>query len=232
MKFAVLGSGMVGQAIAGKLDELGHDVTIGTRDPDTTRARREPTPMGMPGFGTWLEEHQQVRVATFAQAASDAEIVVLAVSGAIARDVLASAGAEAVEGKIVIDITNPLDFSQGMPPTLSICNTDSVGEQLQQAFPTARIVKTLNTVNADLMVDPQQLQDGDHTIFVSGNDAEAKSVVTGILTDGFGWQHVLDLGDITTARGTEMYLPMWLRLWGSLGTPTLNVKVISQPVCA
>jgi predicted dinucleotide-binding enzyme len=138
---------------------------------------------------------------------------------------LTLAGAENLNGKIVIDISNPLDFSKGMPPTLSVCNTDSVGEQLQKAFPGAKVVKTLNTTNAYLMVDPSRLAGGDHTMFMCGNDAEAKAKVTDLLKNGFGWKDVLDLGDISAARGQEMILPIWLRLWGALKTPNFNFKI-------
>jgi predicted dinucleotide-binding enzyme len=127
-----------------------------------------------------------------------------------------------------MDISNPLDFSRGMPPTLFVCNDDSLGEQIQREFPQTMVVKTLNTLTASLMVNPGLLADGDHTVFVSGNDQAAKSQVSKWLAEWFGWKHILDLGDITTARGVEMYLPLWLRLWGALGTGMLNIKVIGS----
>ena len=126
---------------------------------------------------------------------------------------------------MLIDIANPLDFSAGMPPTLFVKDTDSLGEQIQRAFPDAKVVKTLNTINATLMVDPAELADGDHTIFVCGDDAGAKATVTELLRS-FGWKDVIDLGDITTARGTEMLLPIWLRLMAPLGTPAFNFKIV------
>ncbi len=126
---------------------------------------------------------------------------------------------------MLIDIANPLDFSHGMPPSLSVCNTDSLGEHIQRAFPRARVVKTLNTVNANVMVAPKELAGGDHTMFVCGNDAEAKRTVTGLLGE-FGWTDIVDLGDITAARATEMYLPLWLRLFGAAGSPTFSIKVV------
>jgi hypothetical protein len=128
--------------------------------------------------------------------------------------------------KILIDISNPLDFSKGMPPTLTICNTDSLGERMQRDFPALKVVKTLNTVNALIMVNPGLVNGGDHHLFISGNDGEAKVKVTGLLKAWFGWKHVMDLGDITTARGTEMYLPLWIRVWGGLQTPMFNIKVV------
>jgi predicted dinucleotide-binding enzyme len=225
MRIAVLGTGMVGQAVAARLDELGHDVTVGTRDPAATLSRTASDPMGNPGVGAWAAEHPSVSVATFAEAAATAELVVNATSGAVSLEALGSAGAENLAGKVLVDIANPLDFSAGMPPTLFVKDTDSLGEQIQRAFPEAKVVKTLNTMNAHLMVNPKQLADGDHSVFVSGDDAVAKQTVTDLLTS-LGHTDVIDLGDITTARGTEMVLPVWLRLWGSLGTPAFNFKVV------
>ena len=130
-----------------------------------------------------------------------------------------------MNGKVLVDISNPLDFSKGMPPSLSVVNTDSLGEQIQRRFPEARVVKTLHTINAYLMVDPAQLAGGDHTVFVSGDDPGAKGAVTDLLRS-FGWTDIIDLGDITTARGTEMLLPMWLRLFGALQKPVFNFKIV------
>lgn len=124
-----------------------------------------------------------------------------------------------------MDVSNPLDFSSGMPPSLSVCNTDSLGEQIQRAFPNARVVKTLNTINANVMVNPLLVAGGDHDVFVSGDDADARARVSELLKSWFGWRSVIDLGDITTARGTEMMLPVWVRLWGALGTPMFNFKI-------
>lgn len=124
-----------------------------------------------------------------------------------------------------MDVSNPLDFSSGMPPSLSVCNTDSLGEQIQRAFPNARVVKTLNTINANVMVNPLLVAGGDHDVFVSGDDADARARVSELLKSWFGWRSVIELGDITTARGTEMMLPVWVRLWGALGTPMFNFKI-------
>ena len=125
---------------------------------------------------------------------------------------------------MLIDVANPLDFSQGFPPSLNPVNTDSLGEQIQRAFPEARVVKTLNTMNASVMVDPASVAGGDHSVFVSGNDADAKGIVSGLLKD-FGHRDIIDLGDITTARGAEMVLPIWVRIWGALGTGAFNFKI-------
>lgn len=222
MKIAVLGTGMVGKAIADRLVELGHDVTVGTRDVDATMAASGGD--GEP-FSAWLRARPAIGLATFADAAGKAELVVNATKGEVAEAALAAAGADNLAGKVVLDLANPLDFGQGMPPTLFVKDTDSLGERLQRAFPDAKIVKTLNTLNADLMVRPRELADGDHTVFVSGNDDEAKKVVTDLLTS-FGHRDVIDLGDITTARGTEMLLPIWMRLWGKLGSPKFNFKIV------
>jgi predicted dinucleotide-binding enzyme len=222
MDIAVLGTGTVGRTIAGRLHDLGHAVHVGTRDPATTRARTEPEGAG--SFSTWLEEHPRVALATYADAAAAGEVVVLATAGSAALDVLASAGAHNLAGKPLMDITNPLDFSAGFPPTLSVKDTDSLGEQIQHAFPDARVVKTLNTLTAALMVFPASLP-GESTVFVSGDDPAAKVVVRRIL-DSFGHDDVIDLGGIETARGVEMWLPLWLRLMGALGTARFNLKIV------
>lgn len=211
MKVAVLGTGSVGQAVSTRLAGLGHEVRIGTRDVAETMARPD-SPAGL-------------TVATFSEAAAWGELVVLATSGQVVMAVLGQAGAENLAGKVVIDISNPLDFSVGFPPTLSVANTDSLGEQIQAAYPDARVVKALNTLTAELMVHPEIVGDGAHTVFVSGDDADAKAVVTDLLRS-FGHTDVIDLGDISTCRGTEMYLPLWLRIMGAVGTPMFNVKVV------
>lgn len=225
MKIAVLGTGMVGQALAGRLAELGHGVTVGTRDVAATMARTEPGPMGNPAYPVWAEAHPAVKLATSSEAVADAELVVNATSGHFSIDALRGAGEKGLSGKVLLDIANPLDFSQGMPPTLFVKDTDSLAEQIQRAFPDAKVVKALNTLTAALMVQPRQLADGAHTVFVSGNDADAKRTVTELLT-GMGHTDVIDLGDITTARGTEMLLPVWVRLMNALGTPMFNFKVV------
>ena len=221
------GTGMVGQAIAGRLHELGHTVVIGTRDPEATLARTEPDGIGNPPFSAWRAAHEGVAVATFADAAASAELVVNASSGAASLDLLGLAGAENLAGKVLLDIANPLDFSPGRPPALTVCNTDSLGEQVQRAFPAARVVKALNTVNCNVMVDPGLLP-GDHHLFLCGNDAAAKARVADLLV-GMGWKrrNLVDLGDITAARATEMFLPLWLRLSGVLGTPHFSFRVVA-----
>ncbi|MEU8620720.1 NAD(P)-binding domain-containing protein [Streptomyces sp. NPDC048623] len=225
MRYAVLGTGTVGRTIAAKLASVGHEVVIGTRDPKATLVRTEPDGYGNPPFAQWLADHEQIRPESFADAAAWGETVVNTTSGAVSLQALEAAGAANLAGKVLIDIANPLDFSQGMPPSLNPVNTDSLGEQIQRAFPEARVVKTLNTMNSQIMVEPSRVA-GEHTVFVSGDDAGAKQAVTDLLVS-FGWpeSNVLDLGDISTARGTEMLLPIWLRLWGALGHADFNFHI-------
>jgi predicted dinucleotide-binding enzyme len=224
MRIAVLGTGTVGQTVAGGLAALGHDVTVGTRDVTVTLARTEPDGMGNPPFSAWSAAHPHVRLETFADAAASAELVVNATSGSVSLEALFAAGSGNLAGKVLLDLSNPLDFSAGFPPSLLVKDTDSLAEQIQAAFPEARVVKSLNTMTAALMVNPGQLT-GENSVFVSGNDADAKKAVTELL-ESFGHTDVIDLGDITTARGPEMLLPLWLRLMGSLGTPLFNIKVV------
>jgi predicted dinucleotide-binding enzyme len=225
MKIAVLGTGMVGQALAERLAGLGHEVSVGTRDVEAALARSEPDGMGNPPYRAWAKEHPQVRLVPFAEAAAGAELVVNATSGAVSVPALAAAGSSNLAGKVLLDIANPLDFSQGFPPTLFIKDTDSLAERIQREFPDAKVVKALNTMTAHLMVDPRRLADGDHTVFVSGNDAEAKKTVIELLRS-FGHTDVIDLGDLSTARGTEMLLAVWVRLMGALNTPYFNFKIV------
>ena len=225
MRFGILGTGVVGKTIAVRLDGLGHDVIVGTRNPEETLSRTDPDQYGNPPFGTWQEEHPEVRLGTFAEAAAHGDMVVNATAGAVSLEALEQAGEDNLNGKILIDIANPLDFSKGMPPTLLVSNTDSLGEQIQRRFPEAKVVKTLHTMNAYVMVDPAQLAATDHTVFVSGDDAEAKARVSELLRS-FGWSDIIDLGDITTARGTEMVLPIWVRLFGVLQKPIYNFKIV------
>jgi predicted dinucleotide-binding enzyme len=161
---------------------------------------------------------------TFADAAAHGEIVFNCTSGMASLEALKAAGAKNLQGKVLVDVSNPLDFSKGMPPTLSVCNTDSLGEQIQRAYPTAKVVKSLNTVTAAAMVEPLLIP-GAHTMFVSGNDAKAKAEVINLLKTGFGWKEVMDLGDITGARSQEMILPLWLRLFINLKTPNVSIHV-------
>lgn len=226
MKIGVFGTSVVGQTISSKLAELGHEVMVGTRDVAATLARTDPNPYGMPPFGVWFRQNRGIELGTFADAAAYGGVLFNATSGTASLQALELAGEANLESKILIDISNPLDFSHGMPPVLSVSNTDSVGEQIQRAFPNLKVVKTLNTVTASLMVNPNQIGDGEHDMFLCGNDRDAKARATEILKDWFGWKHVVDLGDITSSRGLEMYLPLWLRLWGAVGSGIFNIKVV------
>lgn len=213
MKLAVLGTGMVGNAIASKLISLGHEVMMGSRTKDNAKALEFVNKSG-----------SLASTGTFAEAASFGEIIFNCTKGEVTLEVLKMAGS-ALDGKILIDIANPLDFSKGMPPTLSIVNDNSLGEEIQKNHPKAKVVKTLNTMNCNLMVNPS-LVNGDHSVFVSGNDEESKEIVRTILKS-FGWKenNIIDLGDITTSRGSEQLLPIWIRLWGRFGNPNFNFHI-------
>ncbi len=214
MKIGVLGTGIVGNTIGTKLVQLGHDVMMGSRSKTNEKAE------------AWVKASgPKASQGTFADAAKFGEILFNCTHGMAALEALKLAGAENTKGKILIDISNPLDFSKGMPPTLSVSNTDSLGEQIQRAFPEAKVVKSLNTMNCKIMVNPS-LVPGDHDAFVSGNDKAAKAKVTEILKSWFGWRSVVDLGDISTARGVEQLLPLWVRLLGVFGTANFNVKIV------
>ncbi len=214
MRIGVLGTGGVGQTIGGKLVALGHEVKLGARVAGNEKATEWAAKAGA-----------RASTGTFAEAAAFGELLFNCTLGAGSLDALKAAGAANLEGKILVDVSNPLDFSKGMPPSLSVSNTDSLGEQLQRAFPSLKVVKSLNTLAAPLMVEPGLIK-GDHAVFVSGNDAPAKAAVTKLLTEGFGHTVVIDLGDITTARGTEAWLLLWLRLWGALKTPLFNLQLV------
>jgi 8-hydroxy-5-deazaflavin:NADPH oxidoreductase len=215
MKTGVLGTGMVGKAIATKLVGLGHDVMMGSRTADNEQAAEWVSAAG-----------SRASLGTFAEVAGFGELLFNCTAGAGSLDALRSANPEDLAGKVLIDVANPLDFSQGMPPSLFVSNTDSLGEQIQRAFPDTRVVKALHTMNCEVMVDPAKVP-GEHDVFVSGNDEAAKADVRELL-QSFGWptERIVDLGDITSARGTEMYLPLWLRLWGAVQTGYFNIKVV------
>ena len=203
MRIGVLGTGMVGRAISGKLAELGHDVRVGSRT----------------ASGDAVE---------FADAAAHGEIVFNCTNGAASLDALGAAGADNLDGKVLIDVANPLDFSGG-GPALFTDTTDSLGERIQAAFPDTRVVKAFNTMNCNLMVDPASVP-GDHVVFVCGNDDAAKEEARALIAE-FGWpeSRIVDLGDITASRGTEHYLMLWLRLMGTVGGPNFNISVSTMP---
>jgi predicted dinucleotide-binding enzyme len=211
MKMGVLGSGIVAQGLSARLAELGHNVVIGTRDADKLRG--------------WQSSNQRVLIGSFAEAAAHGEMVFNATNGAGSLSALALAGEENLADKILVDVSNPLDLSEDFPPSLTVFGTDSLAEQIQRAFPNTRVVKTLNTVTARVMTHPLEVANGDHNVFISSNDLDAKAPVTALLKS-FGWIHIFDLGDLSTARGTEAYMLLWLRLYGALNTAMLNVKIM------
>lgn len=217
MKIAILGTGAVGATLGTKLVSLGHEVRMGSRSATSEKAQ------------AWARQAgPRASYGSFGDAASfGADLVINATKGDSSLEALRAAGEPRLRGKIVIDVANPLDFSRGMPPTLTVANTDSLGEQIQRAFPGARVVKALNTINAEVMVAPA-LVPGDHDTFVCGNDEAAKETVTRLLRD-FGWKHVIDLGDISASRATEMYLALWVRLYGVTKTSRFNVHVARRP---
>jgi predicted dinucleotide-binding enzyme len=213
MKIGVLGTGTVGQTVAGALASRGHEVKMGAREAGNEKA------------AAWAQKAgSKASHGTFSDAASFGEIVFNCTSGEGSLKALTAAGAGNLAGKVLVDVANPLDFSKGMPPTIFTPQGDSLAEQIQREFPKARVVKALNTVNANVMFHPEKVP-GESDLFVCGNDADAKQQVTALLKD-YGWKSVIDLGDVSGARGTEAYLLLWLRLWGAVGKPEFNVRVV------
>jgi predicted dinucleotide-binding enzyme len=221
--YGVLGTGTVGQTLAGKLAALGHDVRMGTRDVAASQARTDAG-WGAEPLSTWLEANPSIELATFHDAMAASDILINATSGSVSVDVLALGDPADLDGKILIDIGNPLDFSGG-DLDLTVGITDSLGETLQRTYPSLRVVKTLNTVTSAVMVDPASLGGGDHTMFVAGNHDAAKATVTQML-HSFGWRDVVDLGDISGARGMEAMLILWLRSRMTLNNAMFNVKLV------
>ncbi|GAA4108892.1 NAD(P)-binding domain-containing protein [Nocardioides fonticola] len=224
MRITVLGTGVVGRTLAANLAGLGHDVVVGTRDPDRTLARSEPDQRGNPPYSAWAAEHPGVGLAAYAASVAEADVVLNATSGGATEEVLAAIGAELLAGRVLLDLSNPLDLSAGWPPTLFVKDDDSLGERLQRAYPATRVVKSLNTLNVELMVQPDLLGEPS-TVFVSGDDAEAKATVTQLLTD-LGHRDILDLGGIETSRGVEMYFTLWRQTGAALGTARFNLRVV------
>lgn len=216
-KIAVLGTGTVGNTIGSKLIELGHTVVMGSRTQNNEKAM------------AFTAKHKGNAIAgTFAEAAAYGEIIFNCTKGVNSIDALTMAGENNLKNKIIIDIANPLDFSKGMPPSLTFSNTNSLGEEIQRTFPSAKVVKALNTMWCGLMVNPELLDNGNHSTFICGNDSNAKEKVKQIL-ESFGWedQNILDLGDITSSRGTEMYLAMWVRVMGTMNSGNFNIRIVS-----
>jgi len=211
MRIAVVGTGMAGCALAPAFAALGHDVVVGTRDPARTAAREDWT-LDLPLLG-------------FSEVAEGADLVVNATNGQASLAALGAVGAATLAGKVLLDVANPLDFSAGFPPTLTVKDTDCLAELIQRAFPGARVVKSLNTVNCAVMVDPGRVGDGESTMFVAGDDADARAVVVSLL-QALGWRDVIEFDELSAARGMEMWLPLWVRLVGRLGTADFNIQVM------
>jgi predicted dinucleotide-binding enzyme len=210
MKLGVLGTGAAGQTVAAKFVALGHDVMMGAREAANPKVL---------GFAA----RTGGRAGTFADAAAHGEMVFNCTRGDTSVAMLGGLVGP-LRGKILVDAANPLDFSSGFPPHLSVVNTDSLAEQIQRALPETFVVKSLNTVNAAVMIEPHRVP-GQHTVFVSGNDARAKGRVMDFLRT-LGWQSIIDLGDITSARAAEQLLPLWVRLFSALGNnPIFNIAV-------
>ncbi len=221
MKIGLIGSGVVAQTLGNKLVALGHDVALGTRDPKKLDDKK-----GMGGsLKEWLGQAKgKAVVVTFKEAAAHGDLLINATHGQVAIEALQLADAGKVGSKVLIDVANELDFSKGMPPGVLASQERCLGERIQTAFPNLRVVKALNTMNATVMVDPKALKGGDHTLFLAGNDKAAKGQVIELLKT-FGWTDILDLGDIANARGLEMYLALWVRLFGTLQSGHINIKV-------
>ncbi len=219
-KISILGTGMVGRAVALKMKSLGYEVFSGTRSVENTLQKLREKGQSA------IFENGTATLAPFSELPADSELFINATSGGGSLEALQAVGSERLRGKTVLDIANPLDFSKGMPPSLFVCNTDSLAETLQRAFPESHIVKSLNTMNCEIMMNPG-LVPGNHHVFVCGNDESAKVKVKDLLKE-IGWApaNILDLGDLTAARGTEMLLPVWLRIWQNMGTATFNFGVV------
>ena len=214
MRIAVVGSGGVGRTVAAGLAAIGNDVVLGTRDTSVEELVQ------------WARE-ARVRLATPAEAVEHGELVVNATPGRASERALADAGLGAAGATILLDLANPLEGL--FPPSLFVSNTDSLAERLQRALPDVRVVKALNTVNAEIMVDPGRLAEPS-ALFLAGDSAVAKETVARLLGSlGWGRDQVIDLGGIEAARGAEAYLLLWVSVMGALGTARFNVRIVREP---
>ena len=228
-KIAILGTGTVGQTFATKLVTLGYNVMVGTRNVSEKLNSMAKDGISKNAFAIWHENNSMVKLGTFAEAASFADLILNTTQGASSLNALNLAGTKNLEGKILIDVANPLDFSKGMPPCLipELSNTNSLAEEIQKLFPTTKVVKTLNTMWCGIMVNPTLLK-GDHVNYICGNDDEAKKMVIKLLLE-FGWKNetILDLGNLSAARATEAVLPVWLRIYGVKKSGAFNFNIVS-----
>ncbi len=211
MNISIIGSGGVAQAIGSALINKGHQVTLSAREASKPEAVEWATQSG----GS---------VVAFSEVSATADIYLNCTAGMHSLAALQSVGVSTLAGKVLVDVANPLDFSNGFPPTLSVCNDLSLAEQIQVLLPTTNVVKALNTVANSVMVNPD-IVPGRHHLPIAGNDSQAKAKVIGLLGE-FGWsaEQIVDLGDISQARGTEMYLALWVRMFGKFGTPNFNIQ--------
>jgi predicted dinucleotide-binding enzyme len=208
---------MVGNALGTKLVQVGHEVTMGSRSANNEAAQKWVSSAG---------EH--AHHGTFRDAAAFGEIAISCTGGMHSMEALESVGVKPLQNKILIDVSNPLQQDKDGSMILGFCNTDSLGERIQKAFPETSVVKALNTVNCDIMVEPSRVP-SDHNLFICGNDAASKKQVIQYLGDWFGWKpdNIIDVGDITAARGTEMMMPLWMRLFqGVMGHPHFNYHIV------
>jgi len=228
-KIAILGTGTVGQTFANRLTGLGYEVIVGTRNVLEKLAAPGKEGAAKNAFAIWHEANPNIKLGTFAEAAAFSEIIINTTKGSNSLDALKLATDKNLEGKILIDIANPLDFSKGMPPCLvpELSNTNSLAEEIQKTFPKTKVIKTLNTMWCGIMVDPSIIK-GDHVNYICGNDENAKATVKSLL-NVFGWknENIIDLGDLTAARGTEAVLPVWLRIYGAKKSAAFNFNIVS-----
>jgi predicted dinucleotide-binding enzyme len=229
MRISVLGTGVVGQTLSVKLIETGHDIMMGTRDVQEKLLEESNDMYGNPPLKEWLKRNEKVTLGTFAESAAFGELIINATNGANSLNALDLAAEENLSGKVLLDVSNPLDFSHGMPPSLldGVNNTNSLGEEIQKEFPETKVVKTFNTMNCYLMVDPNSVGGGNHVNFISGNDVPAKGMVRELIRQ-FGWkeENIFDLGDISAARAQESFLLNWVRIMGVLNTGAFNFQIV------
>lgn len=229
MKIGIIGTGSVGRTLAARLHEVGHKVVIGTRNVEEKLADESRDQYGTPPFAEWQNQNPEIPLVTFAEAASYGDVIINATKGEASVNALKQAGNENLSGKIIVDVGNPLDSSKGMPPTLiaDLSNTHSLGEEIQMKFPESKVVKTLNTMWAGIMINPSIINNGEHTNFICGNDQQAKETVKSMLKD-MGWkeENLMDLGDISASRGTESFLPTWLRILNVKKTGAFNLRIV------
>ncbi len=215
MRIGILGSGQVGRTLGAGFASKGHDVRIGTRSPKK------------PALQKWLRGATgTVSLGTYADAAAHGELLVLACPGAAAMDVIEAAGPERFDGKILLDVSNPLAFDDGQPPGLFARVTDSLGERVQRRLPNTKVVKGLNTMNASTMIRPKMRQ-GLADVLLCGNNKAAKRKVAGLIRD-FGWATLIDVGGIESARWMEAWVPLWVRIADELGSWKVALHILRE----